>query len=107
MLTPPAFCPHSTERPSRIILNLRSPHTIISLSIQAVTVLDTRLPKLQVGPNVTKRKPGQLGAIGIANELMKKEAKDLAFDEVRKDANLVISAVRKHISDTVSLDRYT
>ena len=64
-LLPPDLCPHTLANRSkptslnRIIRYIRSSSYVFSITIGPVTVLDIRLPKLQVGPIVAKRKTSE------------------------------------------------
>jgi hypothetical protein len=103
ILCPPGFCPHSSRKLSPIVTHIRSPHIVISLFIHSVVVHDARLPKLQVGPNVAKRKAGRIGAVSTVDGLMKKEAKALAVDSVHADIKVVMSDLRIKMEMIVSL----
>jgi hypothetical protein len=59
---------------------------------QSVEVLETRLPKLQVGPNVPKRKPGQAAANAAVEGLMLR-------DERGKEAQIAKEEMRAWVRD--------
>jgi len=82
--------------------HIRSPHIVITLFVGNVVVHNTRLPKLQVGPNVAKRKAGSVGAVGTVDGLMKKEAQVLAMASVRADINQVTADLRRRVEVIVS-----
>ena len=102
-LCPAGFCPHFSKRTSPIAFHIRSPHVVVSLFVGSVVVHDARLPKLQVGPNVAKRKVGRIGATGTVDGLMKKEARALAYDSVYADIKAVMFNLRRRLETTVSL----
>ncbi|WRT64251.1 uncharacterized protein IL334_001182 [Kwoniella shivajii] len=69
ILHPPSLCEHADSTSYW----LRSSSLVLSLSVDEVPILDTRLPKLQVGPNVAKRKGGKEQVITAMEGLVRKE----------------------------------
>ncbi|ORX36029.1 hypothetical protein BD324DRAFT_520177 [Kockovaella imperatae] len=81
---------------------IRGPRTLV-LHVEPVTVLDTRLPKLQVGPNVGKRKPGLANAeaavTGLASRDRKKDSDELRnqIDDVFKVLASRVDLLRRYV----------
>jgi len=103
ILSPSNFCPHSVTQPSPIITHIRSPHIVLTLFVSDLLVHDTRLPKLQVGPNVAKRKAGRVGAVGTVDGLMKKDAKTAAIDSLHEDIAQIVADLRRRLEIVVSV----
>lgn len=67
LLIPQSLCPHASQAtssggPQNFTYVLSSPILTLRLTSEPQPVLDTRLPKLQVGPLVAKRKLGNEAA---------------------------------------------
>lgn len=101
ILVPKDLCEHAQKTPANLITTIRSPHTVVNLTVWPVTVLDTRLPKLQVGPNVAKRKAGRAGAVGTVDGLMKKETRAAAVDAVRAEVDTVLRRLKERCAEVV------
>lgn len=103
VLAPKDLCEHA-DNPSSLITTIRSPHVVVDLTVRPVMVLDTRLPKLQVGPNVAKRKAGKAGAVGTADGLMKRETRAAAIEAVKSEVEIVIQRLRERCAEVVGCD---
>ncbi|KAK4684262.1 hypothetical protein P7C73_g5929, partial [Tremellales sp. Uapishka_1] len=75
----PSTCTHMSR-----VYHIRS-SSVLSIKVSDATVLDTRLPKLQVGPNVAKRKPGKAAATTVVDGLLGKEVVVENAATIRKD----------------------
>ncbi|WVQ85237.1 hypothetical protein IAT38_007402 [Cryptococcus sp. DSM 104549] len=108
ILQPPSLCVHAQDK-SQIVHYLRhfprppsspspspdeaSPHSqsptptplTISLTTSPLSILDARLPKLQVGPNVPKRKAGKEPAAAAVDGLVKREVREERREGVEAD----------------------
>ncbi|WVR05981.1 hypothetical protein IAU60_003009 [Kwoniella sp. DSM 27419] len=56
---------------------------VLALWVEPVPVLDVRLPKLQVGPNVTKRKAGKEAVAATMEGLVRKEHQEAGESELK------------------------
>jgi 1-phosphatidylinositol-3-phosphate 5-kinase len=101
LLAPKTLCEHA-QTPSKMITTIRSPHTVLNLTVRPITVLETRLPKLQVGPNVAKRKAARAGTQGTVDGLMKKEARVAAVDAVKLEVETVLQRLKERCAEVVS-----
>ncbi|WWC86358.1 uncharacterized protein L201_001232 [Kwoniella dendrophila CBS 6074] len=75
----------------------RSFNLIISLAVEDVSILDTRLPKLQVGPNVTKRKGGKDPVGAVMEGLLRKQTASEKVDILRNEINDFYSSLEKQV----------
>ena len=98
-LRPPALCQHDD---SRISVFLRSSTRVLVFSVEDVDILNTRLPKLQVGPNVAKRKGGTEAAHAIIDTLQPPEAKDTLLEGLRTEAGAFYASVQRRVAILVS-----
>ncbi|WVQ97361.1 hypothetical protein IAU59_004473 [Kwoniella sp. CBS 9459] len=70
---------------------------VISLTVQPVSVLDVRLPKLQVGPNVAKRKMGKEPVTATLDGLVKKETRNERVEALRMEMEKYFEVVEKRL----------
>ncbi|ORY33694.1 hypothetical protein BCR39DRAFT_518613 [Naematelia encephala] len=70
-LMPPNICSHHS-----LTYHLRTSSRLVQISVTPVPMLDIRLPKLQVGPNVPKRKPGKVAALAAVEGITRREVRD-------------------------------
>nr|XP_019014824.1 uncharacterized protein I206_00911 [Kwoniella pini CBS 10737]OCF53605.1 hypothetical protein I206_00911 [Kwoniella pini CBS 10737] len=87
----PILCSH-TEHPS---LFIRAPSAVISLHTESISILDTRLPKLQVGPNVNKRKGGKESVEAVMRSLVRKEVEQERIDTLRREIKEAFGALQQ------------
>lgn len=88
ILQPPDHGPHTrtsdlslAPRFSPLIRYFRTSMFLICITVEPVSVLDTRLPKLQVGPNMAKRKPGTVS--GVVDSLATGDAEGTVEREIK------------------------
>nr|XP_031860899.1 uncharacterized protein CI109_003626 [Kwoniella shandongensis]KAA5527971.1 hypothetical protein CI109_003626 [Kwoniella shandongensis] len=84
VLRPADLCSHASAA-DNIIHHIRTERMVLSLSAEDIPVLDTRLPKLQVGPNVPKRKSGTESITQAMEGVTRMTAKAERIEGVRKD----------------------
>ena len=81
---------------------LRSSTRVLIFSVEDVDILNTRLPKLQVGPNVAKRKGGTEAAHAIIDTIQRPEAKDTLLEGLRTEAGAFYASVQRRVAILVS-----
>ncbi|WVN89047.1 uncharacterized protein L203_104263 [Cryptococcus depauperatus CBS 7841] len=69
----PPICPHASSQHT-FIHCFRTSSFTVNLSASSLDLFDMRFPKLQVGPNVTKRKGDKEWVLGTFDELANDEA---------------------------------
>jgi 1-phosphatidylinositol-3-phosphate 5-kinase len=81
----PLTCSHMSTGSANVLYKMRTPALIARIHIETVSVLDTRLPKLQVGPIVSKRKAGTTVAIleGLTRKDMREKEKEILRGEIK------------------------
>ena len=98
-------CPEPSSQPGDIppplFRCIRYRSAVISLIVDSVSVIDTRLPKLQVGPNVAKRKTGKAGAVGAVGGLLKKDVQEKEVAQVNKEIEQVFTFFKDNVESVV------
>ena len=97
-LLQPDMCKHDPPHGPKYLLYIRGPAGIAMLYVEPVTVLDTRLPKLQVGPNVGKRKPGLANAESAVSGLMSRDRKESQSEELKGQISDVFDVLVARLS---------
>ncbi|OCF31113.1 hypothetical protein I316_07245 [Kwoniella heveanensis BCC8398] len=97
-LRPAKLCTHSSTSLTR---GIRISNHIISLTVRPVSVLDTRLPKLQVGPNVAKRKLGKEPVTVTLDGLVKKETRNERVEVLRDEVELYFQVAAKQLDSAL------
>jgi 1-phosphatidylinositol-3-phosphate 5-kinase len=93
----------SPDPPTSFQYTIRSTTLSITFSVSDVSVLDARLPKLQVGPNVVKRRLGAGGAQAAFDGVMRKGWAETAQENVRGEIAGWIGGMRLRVHHLVSL----
>ncbi|WVQ62084.1 uncharacterized protein L199_000219 [Kwoniella botswanensis] len=75
----------------------RTSGLVISLDVESISVLDTRLPKLQVGPNVTKRKGGKEPVSTAMTGILRKEVAQKTVASLNSEITEYFEAVEQKI----------
>ncbi|WWC58469.1 uncharacterized protein I303_101012 [Kwoniella dejecticola CBS 10117] len=81
----------------RTVIYLRTTSLVISLAVESVNALETRLPKLQVGPNVNRRKGGQETVEDVMKGLLRKEAGQQKLQTLSKEIGEAFDALEQQI----------
>jgi len=92
VLRPPAICSH--PHPEHVF---KGAGVIASVSVETFNVLDMRLPQLQVGPNVTKRKPGKDAAEDALESLANDEERNSAQDQFARERKTYCHSVGRAV----------
>jgi hypothetical protein len=83
-------------------VHFRNTGVVATVSVEPFTVLDMRLPQLQVGPNVNKRKPGK-EAVEAALEFLSNQRTDAAREKVQTELEAYNQSVAKALIHLVGL----
>lgn len=76
---------------------------MISLVVEDNSTLDIRLPKLQVGPNVTKRKGGKEPVDAVMDGLLRKQVASEKVGSLRKEIEDFFCSLENRLSALVSI----
>ncbi|OCF73919.1 hypothetical protein I204_05767 [Kwoniella mangroviensis CBS 8886] len=98
ILHPSTDCSHSTSSS----YYFRTSRLVISLKVESISILDTRLPKLQVGPNVTKRKGGKEPVSTTMTGILRKEVAQRTVEILHNEITEYFEAVERQIDTLVS-----
>ena len=103
VLVPRDLCEHSqsTDKSASFTQFVRDQSNVFTLSVDSISVLDTRLPKLQVGPNVAKRKAGKGNALLAVEGLFSKDHISRDHIELLSEIQRVSNAFRFRIEALV------
>ncbi|EIW72592.1 hypothetical protein TREMEDRAFT_58763 [Tremella mesenterica DSM 1558] len=85
ILIPTNLCAHKNS--GDLVRCIRSSAVTLRFSVENISILDTRLPKLQVGPNVAKRKAGKEAVDAAVDGLMRQETREEQIDGIRNDVD--------------------
>jgi 1-phosphatidylinositol-3-phosphate 5-kinase len=80
----------------------RSPRLIFILTPKPAEVLETRLPKLQVGPNVPKRKAGKAAAMAAVEGLRRREEREGEVRGLKLEVEVWFKGMRKRVEMLVN-----
>jgi 1-phosphatidylinositol-3-phosphate 5-kinase len=95
----PTICPHTQAPRSWMFRRLT---TIIRLSRESVKVLETRMPKLQIGPNVSKRKPGVDAAAQAVDSLLDPQETAELIEVTRREIEAFYVSLERLVAKLVS-----
>nr|XP_019049347.1 hypothetical protein I302_03133 [Kwoniella bestiolae CBS 10118]OCF28277.1 hypothetical protein I302_03133 [Kwoniella bestiolae CBS 10118] len=93
ILHPSTPCPHTSSTSHYF----RTSGLVVSLKVEAVSILDTRLPKLQVGPNVTKRKGGKEPVTTFMTGILRKEIAQEKVEGLRNEINQYFEGLERRL----------
>ncbi|KAL7424765.1 hypothetical protein Q5752_000449 [Cryptotrichosporon argae] len=99
-LIPPSLCAHVAQASTfpPVTYHLRTPHVVAALTLSPIAVLDTRLPKLQVGPNVHKRKPGKVAAAAALDATLRRAPRDDVVDGLRAEIECFFVGLEQRVA---------
>lgn len=109
LLVPFDLCEHSKSSggspisTSSFVYHLRTSKAVVTLQAEPITVLDARLPKLQVGPNVSKRKAAKATPGEIVEGLWSKERRTEDVRVVTQEIDQTFTSMRGQLKASVSL----
>ena len=92
------------KSPASVVYYFRSSSALVTVSTESIPVFGTRLPKLQVGPNVPKRKPGPASAIAAVNTLMSPDLVAQKIQETRVEVRSVLRGLQRRADSLVGAD---
>ncbi|WVF70562.1 hypothetical protein IAT40_005353 [Kwoniella sp. CBS 6097] len=101
ILRPVKICAHSS---TSLVHYIRIANHVISLTVQPVSVLDTRLPKLQVGPSVSKRKTGKEPITATLDGLIKKETRNERVEVLREEIERYFETAKKQLDSAPAVE---
>jgi hypothetical protein len=95
------FCSHTPDTH-----NLEGYGVVASIKVETSDVLDVRLPQMQVGPNVIKRKSGRDAAEDALESLVSEDKRIEAQDQLTQEVFVYVKSVDVVMNQIVSLSTH-
>jgi ribosomal 50S subunit-recycling heat shock protein len=95
------FCSHTPDTH-----NFEGYGVVASIKVETSDVLDIRLPQMQVGPNVVKRKSGRDAAEDALESLVSEDKRIQAQDQLTQEVFAYVKSVDVVMNRIVSLSTH-